>query len=130
MQMPRSVIAVQMVREAGLPYIVLLTNPTTGGVSASFAMLGDVHITEPGALIGFAGARVIEQTVRETLAEGFQSAEYLLDHGMVDMVVSRHELRETLGRVIRHLRHPNPEVNEMAAQLPGPPDAIPDFSGA
>ncbi len=130
MQMPRSVIAVQMVREAGLPYIVLLTNPTTGGVSASFAMLGDVHITEPGALIGFAGARVIEQTVRETLPEGFQSAEYLLDHGMVDMVVSRHELRETLGRVIRHLRHPNPEVNEMAAQLPGPPDAIPDFSGA
>ncbi|MED6308342.1 MAG: acetyl-CoA carboxylase, carboxyltransferase subunit beta, partial [Pseudomonadota bacterium] len=92
MQMPRTVIAVQMVKEAGLPYIVLLTDPTTGGVSASFAMLGDVHITEPGAMIGFAGARVIEQTVGETLPEDFQTAEYLLEHGMVDIIAKRPEL--------------------------------------
>ncbi len=122
MQMPRTVIAVQMVKEAGLPYIVLLTDPTTGGVSASFAMLGDVHITEPGAMIGFAGARVIEQTVRETLPENFQTAEYLLEHGMVDIVSERKELRETLGRIIRLLRHPNPEVNTSAELLPAPPD--------
>lgn len=120
MQMPRTVIAVQMVKEAGLPYIVLLTDPTTGGVSASFAMLGDVHITEPGAMIGFAGARVIEQTVRETLPENFQTAEYLLEHGMVDIVADRQELRATLGRVIRLLRHPNAEVNETADLLPAP----------
>lgn len=120
MQMPRTVIAVQMVKEAGLPYIVLLTDPTTGGVSASFAMLGDVHITEPGAMIGFAGARVIEQTVRETLPENFQTAEYLLEHGMVDIVAKRPELRETLGRVVRLLRHPLPEVNEAAELLPAP----------
>ena len=97
MQMPRTTVAVQMLREAKLPYIVVLTNPTTGGVTASYAMLGDVQIAEPGALIGFAGARVIEQTIREKLPEGFQRAEYLLDHGMVDMVVHRHELRPTLG---------------------------------
>ena len=103
MQMPRSTIAVQMLREVGLPYIVVLTNPTTGGVTASFAMLGDIQIAEPGALIGFAGARVIEQTVREKLPEGFQKAEYLLDHGIVDMVVQRGELAATLGRVIRLL---------------------------
>lgn len=120
MQMPRTVIAVQMVKEAGLPYIVLLTDPTTGGVSASFAMLGDVHITEPGALIGFAGARVIEQTVRETLPENFQTAEYLLEHGMVDIVSERKGLRETLGRIIRLLRYPRPEVNETAELLPAP----------
>ena len=120
MQMPRTVIAVQMVKEAGLPYVVLLTDPTTGGVSASFAMLGDVHITEPGAMIGFAGARVIEQTVRETLPENFQTAEYLLEHGMVDIVADRQELRATLGRVIRLLRHPNAEVNETADLLPAP----------
>jgi len=118
MQMPRTVIAVQMVKEAGLPYIVLLTDPTTGGVSASFAMLGDVHITEPGAMIGFAGARVIEQTVRETLPENFQTAEYLLEHGMVDIVAERKDLRETLGRIIRLLRHPRPEVNETSELLP------------
>ena len=122
MQMPRTVIAVQMVKEMGLPYIVLLTDPTTGGVSASFAMLGDVHITEPGAMIGFAGARVIEQTVRETLPENFQTAEYLLEHGMVDIVSERKGLREMLGRIIRLLRHPNPEVNTSAELLPTRPD--------
>ena len=120
MQMPRTVIAVQMVKEAGLPYIVLLTDPTTGGVSASFAMLGDVHITEPGAMIGFAGARVIEQTVRETLPDNFQTAEYLLEHGMVDIVAKRPELREILGRVVRLLRHPRPKAKEAAELLPAP----------
>jgi acetyl-CoA carboxylase carboxyl transferase subunit beta len=95
MQMPRTTIAVEQVKEAGLPYIVLLTDPTTGGVSASFAMLGDIHIAEPGAQIGFAGRRVIEETIREQLPEGFQTAEYLQEHGMVDMVVSRHKLRGT-----------------------------------
>ena len=87
MQLPRTTVAVQRLRDAHLPYIVVLTNPTTGGVTASYAMLGDVHIAEPGALIGFAGPRVIEQTIREKLPEGFQKAEYLRDHGMVDMVV-------------------------------------------
>ncbi len=100
MQMPRTTIGVQMLREAGLPYIVVLTNPTTGGVTASYAMLGDVHIAEPGALIGFAGARVIEQTIREKLPEGFQKAEYLLEHGMVDMVVHRHNLRDTIASLV------------------------------
>jgi acetyl-CoA carboxylase carboxyl transferase subunit beta len=100
MQMPRSVIAVQMLREAGLPYIVVLTDPTTGGVSASFAMLGDIAIAEPGAVIGFAGARVIGDTIREQLPPGFQRAEYLYEHGMLDMVVHRHQLRATLIRVI------------------------------
>ena len=93
MQLPRTTVAVEMLREARKPYIVVLTNPTTGGVTASYAMLGDVHIAEPGALIGFAGPRVIEQTIREKLPEGFQRAEYLKEHGMVDMVVHRHELR-------------------------------------
>ena len=97
MQMPRTIIALDMVKEAGLPFIAVLTDPTTGGVTASFAMLGDIHIAEPGAEIGFAGARVIEQTVREKLPEGFQRAEYLLEHGMVDMVVPRTELAATLG---------------------------------
>jgi acetyl-CoA carboxylase carboxyl transferase subunit beta len=100
MQMPRSVIAVDRVKEAGLPFIVLLTDPTTGGVSASFAMLGDIHVAEPGALIGFAGQRVIEETIREKLPEGFQRAEYLLEHGIVDLVVPRKELREQLARLI------------------------------
>jgi acetyl-CoA carboxylase carboxyl transferase subunit beta len=100
MQMPRSTIASQMVKEVGLPFIVVLTDPTTGGVSASFAMLGDIQIAEPGALIGFAGARVIEQTVREKLPEGFQRAEYLFKHGIIDMVVKRGELTETLARLI------------------------------
>ena len=97
MQMPRTVIATRLVKEAGLPFIVVLTDPTTGGVTASFAMLGDVQIAEPGALIGFAGARVIEQTVREKLPEGFQRAEYLLEHGIVDMVVKRTELARDAG---------------------------------
>ena len=100
MQMPRTTIATRMVKEAGLPFLVVLTDPTTGGVTASFAMLGDVAIAEPGALIGFAGARVIEQTVRETLPDGFQRAEYLHAHGIVDMVVHRGEMRATLGRLI------------------------------
>ena len=103
MQMPRTTIAVQRLHEARKPYIVVLTNPTTGGVTASYAMLGDVHIAEPGALIGFAGPRVIEQTIREKLPEGFQSAEYLRDHGMVDMVVHRHDLRATIARLCRLL---------------------------
>ncbi|HHB83026.1 MAG TPA: acetyl-CoA carboxylase carboxyltransferase subunit beta [Devosia sp.] len=97
MQMPRTTIGVQMLKDAGLPYIVVLTNPTTGGVTASYAMLGDVHIAEPGAQIGFAGARVIEQTIREKLPEGFQRAEYLHEHGMVDMVVHRHNLRDVIS---------------------------------
>jgi len=106
MQMPRTTIAVQLVKEAGLPYLVVLTDPTTGGVTASFAMLGDIHIAEPGAMIGFAGARVIEQTVREKLPEGFQRAEYLHEHGMVDLVVRRAELKETLSRLIGLLTEP------------------------
>ena len=101
MQLPRTTIAVHMVKDAGLPYIVVLTNPTTGGVTASYAMLGDVHLAEPGALVGFAGPRVIEQTIREKLPEGFQRAEYLRDHGMVDIVVHRHKLRETVARLCR-----------------------------
>jgi acetyl-CoA carboxylase carboxyl transferase subunit beta len=108
MQMARTTIAVEEVKEAGLPYIVVLTDPTTGGVSASFAMLGDVAIAETGAVIGFAGARVIEQTIREKLPEGFQRAEYLLDHGMVDMVVRRQDLRDTLIRVIGLLINTGP----------------------
>src|SRR5919202_5364257 len=104
MQMPRTVIATRMVKEAGLPLIVVLCDPTTGGVTASFAMLGDVQIAEPGAMIGFAGARVIEQTVREKLPEGFQRAEYLLEHGIIDMVVKRSEMKASLARIIRLLR--------------------------
>lgn len=104
MQMPRTVIATQMVKDAGLPFIVVLCDPTTGGVTASFAMLGDIQIAEPGALIGFAGARVIEQTVREKLPEGFQRAEYLLANGILDMVVKRAEMRPTLARLLRLLR--------------------------
>ena len=100
MQLPRTTVAVQMLREAGLPYIVVLTNPTTGGVSASYAMLGDIHIAEPGALIGFAGPRVIEQTIREKLPEGFQRSEYLKEHGMVDIVVPRTEMKDTISNVL------------------------------
>jgi acetyl-CoA carboxylase carboxyl transferase subunit beta len=103
MQMPRTTIAVQKLREARQPYLVVLTDPTTGGVTASYAMLGDVHIAEPGALICFAGPRVIQQTIREQLPEGFQKAEYLLAHGMIDMVVHRHKMRETLARLCRLL---------------------------
>ena len=103
MQMPRTTIAIQRLREAKLPYIVVLTDPTTGGVTASYAMLGDIHIAEPNALICFAGPRVIQQTIREQLPEGFQRSEYLVAHGMIDMVVHRHKLRETLARVCRLL---------------------------
>jgi acetyl-CoA carboxylase carboxyl transferase subunit beta len=108
MQMPRTIIAVDMVKDAGLPYIVLLTDPTTGGVSASFAMVSDIALAEPGAVVGFAGARVIEETIREKLPQGFQRAEYLLEHGMVDLVVPRPELRTTLGRIVGILRDPHP----------------------
>ena len=112
MQMPRTTIAVRRLREAKLPYIVVLTNPTTGGVTASYAMLGDVHIAEPGAVIGFAGARVIEQTIRERLPDGFQRAEYLKAHGMVDMVVPRGEMRATLARLCALLCNlPQPDLN-------------------
>jgi acetyl-CoA carboxylase carboxyl transferase subunit beta len=103
MQMPRSTVALQLLREAGLPYIVVLTDPTTGGVTASYAMLGDVQLAEPGALIGFAGQRVIEQTIREKLPDGFQRAEYLLEHGMIDMVVHRRDLRGTLALLVDYL---------------------------
>ena len=118
MQMPRSIIAVDMVREAGLPYIVILTDPTTGGVSASFAMLGDVALAEPGAIIGFAGARVIKETIREELPEGFQRSEYLWDHGMVDMVVPRKQLKEKLGNLLDLLMSKKPKATVL--QLPEP----------
>ena len=114
MQLPRTTVGVERLREAGLPYIVVLTNPPTGGVTASYAMLGDVHIAEPGALIGFAGPRVIEQTIREKLPQGFQRSEYLKDHGMVDMVVHRRDLPETLARLGRLLTK-QPAVKEEAA---------------
>src|SRR6056297_539874 len=110
MQMPRTTVAVQMLKEAGLPYIVVLTHPTTGGVTASYAMLGDVQIAKPGALICFAGPRVIEQTIRETLPEGFQRAEYLLDHGMLDRVTHRKDMREELIRITRMLMGLSPAV--------------------
>jgi acetyl-CoA carboxylase carboxyl transferase subunit beta len=122
MQLPRTTIAVQRLRDARKPYIVVLTNPTTGGVTASYAMLGDVHIAEPGALIGFAGPRVIEQTIREKLPDGFQKAEYLKDHGMVDMVVHRSELRATLARLCRLLTNPA-APNEPQPAPPAPASA-------
>jgi acetyl-CoA carboxylase carboxyl transferase subunit beta len=122
MQLPRTTAGVQMLREAKQPYIVVLTNPTTGGVTASYAMLGDVHIAEPGALIGFAGPRVIEQTIREKLPEGFQRAEYLEKHGMVDMVVHRHKLRATLAELCRLLTKA-PPAPAAPAQLPVPAHA-------
>jgi len=117
-QMPRTVIAVELVREAGLPYIVVFTDPTTGGVSASFAMLGDIHIAEPAATIGFAGRRVIEDTIREELPEDFQRAERMRDHGLVDMVVARRDLRATLIRILSLLRQttPNDLVPPLAAK--------------
>ena len=108
MQMPRTTLAVEALRDKGLPYFVLLTDPTTGGVTASYAMLGDVHLAEPGALIGFAGPRVIEQTIRQKLPEGFQRSEYLKEHGMVDMVVSRPDLRDTFGKLLAVL---NPKAS-------------------
>jgi acetyl-CoA carboxylase carboxyl transferase subunit beta len=103
MQMPRATVMTRRLREAGLPYDVVLADPTTGGVTASYAMLGDVHIAEPGALIGFAGQRVIQETIRERLPEGFQRAEYLHEHGMVDLVVPRSELKATLAKVLGYL---------------------------
>ena len=121
MQMPRTVLAVATVREAGLPFIVVLTNPTTGGVTASFAMLGDIHLAEPGAIIGFAGQRVIKETIREDLPDGFQRAEYLRDHGMVDMVVHRAALRETLIRLIALLG--GRPATDATIPLPRPSDS-------
>jgi len=120
MQMPRTTIAVEMVREARLPFVVVLTHPTTGGVTASYAMLGDVHLAEPDALICFAGPRVIEQTIRETLPDGFQRSEYLLDHGMIDRVVPRARLREELGTILRMLMGKPPVVH---GDLPAPAPA-------
>jgi acetyl-CoA carboxylase carboxyl transferase subunit beta len=117
MQMPRTTVAIEMLKEAGLPYIVVLTHPTTGGVTASYAMLGDVHIAEPNALICFAGPRVIEQTIREKLPEGFQRAEYLLDHGMLDRVTHRRDLRDELISITRALLGLPPAV---AGDLPAP----------
>ncbi|WP_293574661.1 acetyl-CoA carboxylase, carboxyltransferase subunit beta [Phaeobacter sp.] len=117
MQMPRTTVAVQMLKEAGLPYIVVLTHPTTGGVTASYAMLGDVHISEPNALICFAGPRVIEQTIREKLPEGFQRAEYLLDHGMLDRVTPRTEMRKELVTITRLLMGLPPQI---VGDLPAP----------
>jgi acetyl-CoA carboxylase carboxyl transferase subunit beta len=117
MQMPRTTVAVEMLKEARLPYIVVLTHPTTGGVTASYAMLGDVHIAEPGALICFAGPRVIEQTIRETLPEGFQRAEYLLDHGMLDRVTPRGQLRTEIATILRMLLNETPVIH---GDLPRP----------
>jgi len=125
MQMPRTTAGVDMLNEAGLPYVVVLTDPTTGGVSASYAMLGDVQIAEPGALIGFSGPRVIEQTIRERLPEGFQRAEYLLEHGMLDMIVHRSDLKDTLSRVLRILlKQPAPPRGNGHA-LPNGDGAVP-----
>jgi len=121
MQMPRTTVAVQMLRDAGLPYIVVLTDPTTGGVLASYAMLGDIHMAEPGALIGFSGRRVIEQTIREKLPDDFQKAEFQFDHGMIDMIVHRHQMKETLARTIRILTHKPklaPMPNATGANVP------------
>lgn len=123
MQLPRTTVAVDRLKEAGLPYIVVLTNPTTGGVTASYAMLGDVHIAEPGALIGFAGPRVIEQTIREKLPEGFQRAEYLMEHGMVDMVVSRLEMKETVARLINILL--KSPLEDSIEEAPAKNDVVP-----
>ncbi|WP_378946337.1 acetyl-CoA carboxylase, carboxyltransferase subunit beta [Mesorhizobium sp. ANAO-SY3R2] len=118
MQLPRTTVAVDRLKEAGLPYIVVLTNPTTGGVTASYAMLGDVHIAEPGALIGFAGPRVIEQTIREKLPEGFQRSEYLMDHGMVDMVVSRLDLKSTIANLLKILVKAPAEAEPLPPMAP------------
>lgn len=119
MQMPRTTVAVEMLKEAGLPYIVVLTHPTTGGVTASYAMLGDIQIAEPNALICFAGPRVIEQTIREKLPEGFQRAEYLLEHGMLDRVTHRKKLREELVGILRMVGNlPAPVAGDLPA--PGP----------
>ncbi len=120
MQLPRTTVAIEKLREVRKPYLVVLTNPTTGGVTASYAMLGDVHIAEPGALIGFAGPRVIEQTIREKLPSGFQRAEYLKEHGMVDMVVHRHQLRNVLATICRLLTKAAPGRSRAPQNLPAP----------
>ena len=125
MQLPRTTVAVEMLREAHKPYIVVLTNPTTGGVTASYAMLGDVHIAEPGALIGFAGPRVIEQTIREKLPDGFQRAEYLKEHGMVDMVVHRHELRADAGAALPAARARRRQLHVPVSEALPPPKPAP-----
>ncbi len=127
MQLPRTTVAVQMLKEAGLPYIVVLTNPTTGGVTASYAMLGDLHLAEPGAEICFAGKRVIEQTIREKLPEGFQTSEYLMDHGMIDMVIKRHDIPSTLARVLKiMLKKPVDAVKRtVEPEIVVPPAAVP-----
>ena len=126
MQLPRTTVAVDRLKEAGLPYIVVLTNPTTGGVTASYAMLGDVHIAEPGALIGFAGPRVIEQTIREKLPEGFQRSEYLMDHGMVDMVVSRLEMKSTVANLLKILMKTPAEPKPAQAEILPPVVPVPE----
>jgi acetyl-CoA carboxylase carboxyl transferase subunit beta len=118
MQMPRTTVAIQLLREAGLPFIVVLTDPTTGGVLASYAMLGDVHIAEPKALIGFSGRRVIEQTIREKLPDDFQRAEFQLEHGMVDMIVHRHKMKETLARLVRLMTHRPRSAKQQSANVP------------
>ncbi len=124
MQLPRTTIAINEVKDAGLPYLVVLTNPTTGGVTASFAMLGDITLAEPDALIGFAGARVIEDTIREKLPEGFQRAEYLLDHGMIDMVVHRHVLRERLIALLGLLLRPGGPETDIVSLTPPEADRV------
>jgi acetyl-CoA carboxylase carboxyl transferase subunit beta len=131
MQLPRTTVAVNMLKEAGLPYIVVLTNPTTGGVTASYAMLGDIHLAEPGAEIGFAGKRVIEQTLREKLPEGFQTSEYLLEHGMVDMVVRRHDIPDTLARLLKILmKKPVDGVRQEIDRAPASADHAPKAEAA
>ncbi|MGR6432702.1 acetyl-CoA carboxylase, carboxyltransferase subunit beta [Rhizobium sp. PAMB 3182] len=131
MQLPRTTVAVNMLKEAGLPYIVVLTNPTTGGVTASYAMLGDIHLAEPGAEIGFAGKRVIEQTLREKLPEGFQTSEYLLEHGMVDMVVRRHDIPDTLARLLKILmKKPVDGVREEIDRTPASAEPAPKAEAA
>ena len=124
MQMPRTVAAVDRLKDKGLPFIVVMTDPTTGGVTASFAMLGDLHLAEPGSIIGFAGQRVIQETIREQLPDGFQKSEYLLDHGMVDLVVHRREMKATLGRLLGILMFREPSAEVVA--LPQPDLDIPE----
>ena len=123
MQMPKTIIAADLVKEAGLPYIVVLGDPTTGGVSASLAMVGDITLAEPGAVIGFAGARVIEETIREKLPQGFQRAEYLFEHGMVDLVVPRRELPATLARILSLLQQPQRPAQALPGATAGPSEA-------
>ncbi|MDP2124006.1 MAG: acetyl-CoA carboxylase, carboxyltransferase subunit beta [Parvibaculum sp.] len=118
MQMPRTTVAIQLLREAGLPFIVVLTDPTTGGVLASYAMLGDIQIAEPKALIGFSGRRVIEQTIREKLPDDFQRAEFQMEHGMVDMIVHRHKMKETLARIVRLMTHRPRSAKQQSANVP------------